>query len=222
MLIHHASHLINTPCITRFGMVHHMSAIHERLKRAREAAHFTSPSEAARALSVPVATYISNENGTRPFGRERAELYARRFRVNLDWLLSNRGPMTKARMVPVVGEVGAGAEVTAIDAHLQGGGFEEIEAPHDLSPDAKALRVRGTSMLPAYEDDDILIYDENLTDPSAMVNRRCVVKLADGRMLIKRLRRGQHGLWNLESFNDVLIENVAVEWVARIKYVIPR
>lgn len=203
-------------------MVHYMSAIHERLKQAREFARFATPSDAARALDVPVATYISNENGTRPFGRTRAEHYARKFRVNLDWLLSNRGPMTKAKLIPVVGLVGAGATITAIDAHFPGGGFDEIEAPADVSADAKALRVRGTSMLPAYEDEDILIYDENIYDPSILLNRRCVVKLMDGRMMIKRLRRGEAGLWNLESYNDVLIENVAVEWVARIRYVIPR
>lgn len=204
-------------------MVHHaMSDIHDRLKKAREFAKFSSPSDAARALNVPVATYISNENGTRPFGRERAELYARRFRVNLDWLLSNRGPMTKARMIPVVGEVGAGATVFAIDTHMAGDGFEEIEAPPDVSPEAKAVRVRGASMLPAFEDRDILIYDETFEDPAMLLNRRCVVRLQDGRIFIKRLRRGSDvGLWNLESFNDVLIEDVAVDWVARIKYVIP-
>ncbi|MBA5778222.1 helix-turn-helix transcriptional regulator [Stappia sp. F7233] len=63
---------------------------HERLIAARKAAGFATASEAARALDVREPTYLSHENGTRGYGRQ-ADRYARRFGVNVEWLLYGRG-----------------------------------------------------------------------------------------------------------------------------------
>ncbi len=77
-------------------------------------------------------------------------------------------------------------------------------------------------MLPHYEDGDIIYYSRNLP-PEEMRNRRCVVKLADGRMLVKTLRRGStDDLWTLTSTNAADIEDVLVEWVAPIDWIKPR
>src|SRR5689334_5674002 len=64
--------------------------IGERLKQARIAAGFKSARAAAEALGVPTATYTQHENGRRGIGRE-ADVYVRRFKVSLDWLMFGKG-----------------------------------------------------------------------------------------------------------------------------------
>lgn len=65
--------------------------IGRRLREARVAAGFKSAKAAAASLGVPYPTYSQHENGTRGIVRE-AELYARRYRVTLDWLMRGKGP----------------------------------------------------------------------------------------------------------------------------------
>ena len=69
------------------------SAAADRLRQAREAAGFSTPKEAAAALGVPYPTYYAHEKGTRKFG-DVAEQYARRFKVNLAWLVFGTEPRT--------------------------------------------------------------------------------------------------------------------------------
>lgn len=67
--------------------------MHERLRAAREAAGYKSPTDAARAFGWNVNTTSSNENGNRTFSRTMAEKYARAYHISLDWLLTGRGQM---------------------------------------------------------------------------------------------------------------------------------
>ena len=64
--------------------------IGNRLKAARKATGFSSATDAAAALDINYRTYIGHENGNRGIGREMLELYASRFNVTIDWLLSGR------------------------------------------------------------------------------------------------------------------------------------
>ncbi len=64
--------------------------IGNRLKAARKAAGFSSAKNATIALGINYRTYIGHENGNRGIGREMLELYASRFNVTIDWLLSGR------------------------------------------------------------------------------------------------------------------------------------
>lgn len=63
-----------------------METIHDRLRRAREARGQSLP-EAAEAMSVKEAGYRHHENGTRGITTEKAKLYARYFKVPVEWLL---------------------------------------------------------------------------------------------------------------------------------------
>ncbi len=77
-------------------------------------------------------------------------------------------------------------------------------------------------MLPLYEDGTLLYYSKVLS-PESMINKRCVAKLADERILVKTLRRGsERGLWTLVSLNAPDIEDVVVEWAAPIDWIKPR
>ncbi len=62
----------------------------DRLRLARKQAGFRTAKDAAESLGVSYPTYSQHENGTRGILRE-AELYARRYKVSLDWLLRGKG-----------------------------------------------------------------------------------------------------------------------------------
>jgi len=64
-----------------------MDSMGNRLRFARER-KFLSASQAAKALGVPVSTYLAHENGQNQFDLAQAKLYGRKFNVSPVWLLS--------------------------------------------------------------------------------------------------------------------------------------
>jgi hypothetical protein len=198
--------------------MHFMSALSERLVWARQSAGFETASAAAEALGVEVPTYIGHENGHRGF-KGRAEDYARKFKVDLAWLLTGRGKPRNgnSRSISAQGYVGAGAEILPFDDHNIGEDLDEIDVPPGLPADAVLVIVRGDSMYPRYFDNERLFYVRRDLNPSDLIGRECVVRLEDGRMFVKILRRGAgDGYFNLESWNAPLIEDVAIEWAAPV------
>lgn len=120
--------------------------------------------------------------------------------------------------VRLAGYVGAGAAVYPIDD----GGDEWAEAPPKATRATTAVKIKGDSQLPTYEDGMVLYYSK-LLPPESMLNRRCVVHLADGRILLKTIRRGSApGVWTLTSSNDREIEDVVIEWASPIDWIKPR
>src|SRR5579871_3819144 len=87
-----------------------MDDIHERLQQARVEAGYETASSAAAAMGVKPVTYTHHENGTRGFGCETAARYAAFFRVTLDWLISNKGPMRGGQ---------AGQTIEPVSARIQ-------------------------------------------------------------------------------------------------------
>lgn len=205
--------VVNTYCVAADAKRVAME-MHERLQLARERAGFATAAEAARRFGWVESTYRAAENGSRPPTRTKAIVYARSFRVSPEWLLLGIGDAERGP-VPVVGYVGAGAEVFAID---DGGSLDEIEPPPGIGPNAVAVIVRGNSMYPRYQEGDILIYDEHCTLAQAD-GEECVVSLIDGRKYVKIIRADGELLATLESWNHPPIRSVQVEWVARIKWV---
>lgn len=116
--------------------------------------------------------------------------------------------------VPLVGYVGAGAEVSPIDDHAQGAGLDEIEAPQGLNLYGYvAVRVRGDSMFPRYFENEVIAFKRNVDWSNECLNKECVVKLKDGRCFVKIVRAGsKDGLFTLESFNAPLIYDIEIEW----------
>lgn len=123
--------------------------------------------------------------------------------------------------VPVVGYVGAGAEM-----HL----YAFADSPNDFVPmpengneNTVAVEVRGSSLGSIF-DTWLVYYDQIHTPPTPnMLGKLCVVGLADDRVLVKRLRKGSApGIYNLESNTEGLIEDVQVMWAAQVKNMTPR
>lgn len=125
-------------------------------------------------------------------------------------------------MVPVVGYVGAGAEVLAIDDHAKGHGFDEIPAPPGMV-NGIALIVRGDSMEPKYTDGEVLFIEKTVYDISSLIGDNCYVQLADGRCYVKKLQYGSRpGLFSLISYNAPPIIDVAIERAYPIAFTKPR
>lgn len=192
----------------------------KRLEKARKDRGFEDAKAAAKFFGWSYDTYAQHENGTRGLSRAAGK-YAKAFRVSEAWLLTGEGQGPgQVVEVPLKGRVGAGAEVYAIDD----GGHETVDAPADCSPSTVAVEVSGDSMFPAYEDRTLLYYSR-LMPPESLVNRRCVVQLANGKIFVKVLRRGStDALWTLQSLNPNYadIEDQHVEWAAPIDWIKPR
>lgn len=116
--------------------------------------------------------------------------------------------------IKVVGHVGAGAEVFPFDDYAQGDGLEELEP---LPTDAVAVMVKGDSMYPRYFEGERIIYVQDGGSPADYIGQECIVKLEDGRMLLKIMRKGSRkGLFTLESWNAAPIEDQKIEWAAPV------
>lgn len=64
-----------------------------RLKHARKQAGYDTAAEACDELDLHYTTYQAHESGWRAFDRKTARQYASLFRVNVDWLDEDIGPM---------------------------------------------------------------------------------------------------------------------------------
>lgn len=209
----------------------------DRLRIAREK-RFPSARAAALALGVPVSTYGAHERaqepGGRDYGPDEAEKYARRLKVSPEWLLTGRpvNGSDQAADLPtidpdapavtrVVGYVGAGA--LAHYYALPSDELDTVPSPGNATPETVAVEIRGSSLGPLF-DRWIAFYDDVRRAPTDdLIGKLCVIGLSDERVLIKRLERGRRaGLYRLASNTDPPIEDVPIEWAARVKNMVPR
>ncbi|MPZ36646.1 MAG: XRE family transcriptional regulator [Rhizobiales bacterium] len=212
----------------------------QRLRLAREQ-FFKSARQAARALDMAASTYGAHERaedpGGRDYGPDEARIYARRFKVAPEYLLTGRGPRpdhddessfepdapdeSRPPVVRVKGYVGAGAQ-----AHFYAvnqGDLDEAPAPADATLRTVAVEIRGNSLGPTW--DRALVFYDDVRRPVTpdLIGKLCVVGLENGQVLVKKLMRSRaHGLFNLVSDFGDPIENVKVEWAARVKSLKPR
>ncbi len=127
-------------------------------------------------------------------------------------------------IVSVVGYVGAGQEIFALDDHAHGASLEEVEAPEGVGRDTMvAVRVRGESMHPLRNGWLLFYRRDQHGVPDACLNRLCIVKLAgDGPILVKELRRGYRaGHFVLSSWNAPPLEDVRLDWAAPVLSIRP-
>lgn len=151
-----------------------METISDRLRKARIGAGFPSAQDAADSLGVRYPTYSAHENGTRGVNPEKLKLYARRFKADLDWLITGDEPKEAAgedRPEPNAGYAGPmegtqttipvyGTAVGGEDGEFEmnGQAMHHIPCPHDLFgiPRAYAVYVSGSSMSPKFDEGEVL------------------------------------------------------------------
>ena len=121
--------------------------------------------------------------------------------------------------IPIVGYIGAGGAVIYEDL----GGDEMVVRPPNVSMKLVALVVRGDSMLPKYQDGDIIYIgrDHDGVLPEYL-GRDCAVRLTTGETYIKQLIKGSaEGRFTLLSLNAPPIENVEIEWATPVAFIMP-
>jgi transcriptional regulator with XRE-family HTH domain len=130
--------------------------------------------------------------------------------------------------VPVLGKVGAGGEVlfaTDPDDELNDlDNLPSVPRPPLVQGRLMALQVIGSSMLPKYEDGDIIYVrrDHEGILPTYL-GRYCAVRTAEGGTFLKMLSPGsQPERYTLRSLNAPDMENVEVVWAAPVMFVMPK
>ena len=132
-----------------------------------------------------------------------------------------------ALTVPVLGKIGAGGEILFDidpDNELVSGDIRSVPRPPMVMGRLMALEVVGASMLPKYEDGEIVYVrrDHDGVLPEYL-NRYCAVRTADGGTFLKILASGSEAdRYTLRSLNAPDMENVEVLWASPVLFVMPK
>jgi transcriptional regulator with XRE-family HTH domain len=193
-----------------------------KIQLLRKKLGLTQP-EFADLVGVSQGTVSRWEKGAAPSHQHLARM-AELDAVTLDeFLLGALGRVGEpGPPIPVVGFVGAGASVYPIDDESSMG-FSTVERPPFITGEAIAVEVRGDSLVPVAEDGWKLIYTGQQTVlEEEVLNKLCVVALADGRVLVKRIVKGSKPQrYHLLSTNAPMIEDAEVIWAAKVRAIIP-
>src|ERR1700760_679133 len=134
----------------------------------------------------------------------------------MDYLELNSGP--------TMGRVGAGAVIQPESEQMPPEGLGEVELPFPIAEETIAFEVVGDSMLPKYENGDIIVVYRDQRHPlSSFYGEEAAVRLKSGERYLKTVERGKTAQFvNLTSFNAKPITSVKLEWIGEICVTLPR
>src|SRR5260221_12499377 len=126
--------------------------------------------------------------------------------------------------VPIMGRVGAGAVIEPEHEQVPPEGLGEIELPFPIAEETIAFEVAGDSMLPKYENGDIIVVFKEQRHPvSSFYGEEAAVRLKTGERYLKTIERGKSAtVVNLTSFNAKPINGGKLEWIGEICVTLPR
>jgi len=126
--------------------------------------------------------------------------------------------------VPIMGRVGAGAVIEPEYEQVPPEGLGEIEMPFPISEETIAFEVSGDSMLPKYENGDVIVvYREQRHPLTSFYGEEAAVRLKSGERYLKTIERGKApSMVNLTSFNAKPISGVKLDWIGEICVTLPR
>jgi repressor LexA len=127
-------------------------------------------------------------------------------------------------LAPIMGRVGAGAVIEPEYEQVPPEGLGDIVLPFAIMEETVAFEVMGDSMLPKYENGDVIVvYKEQRYPLSSFYGEEAVVRLKTGERYLKTIERGKTpSVVNLASFNAKPIVGVKLEWVGEICLSMPK
>lgn len=194
-----------------------MNDVSDRLQQARKAAGYKSAAAAAESMGVPTPTYSGHENGSRGFKSVTAQKYAKFFKVDVAWLLYG-GNDAKPKQIEAGDPAPPGASLVPIfnvEASAGGGSIvgEEYQVASMSFPEGYLQRVtradpgnlavisvKGDSMTPTLEDDDVVMLDVSKCDLS--YDGLFVIRDGGEALLVKRIGRATR-----KGFVSVISDN---------------
>lgn len=173
---------------------------------------------AADAMGVSRSQFIKLERGERRLTSDYIERAAKAFGVRPADVIDE----SATDGVPLMGFIGAGAEIEPEYDQVPPEGLDIISFPIALPDGLIAFQIRGDSMLPFYKDGHVVVvWQEQKRPIEAFYGEEAVVRTGSGRRFLKTIERGITGI-NLRSFNAPVIENQKLEWIGEIFAVMPR
>src|ERR1700677_4410743 len=126
--------------------------------------------------------------------------------------------------VPIMGRVGAGANIEPEHEQVPPEGLGNVELPFPIAEETIAFEVAGDSMLPKYETGTIIVvYREQIHPLTSFYGEEAAVRLKTGERYLKTVERGKSStVVNLTSFNAKQIIGVKLEWIGEICVTLPR
>src|SRR6201993_2770298 len=126
--------------------------------------------------------------------------------------------------VPIMGRVGAGASIGPEHEQVPPEGLGEIELPFPIAEETVAFEVVGDSMLPKYENGDVIVvYRDQRYPLSSFYGEEAAVRVRSGERYLKTDERvNAANVVNLTSFNAKPITGVKLEWIGEICVTLPR
>lgn len=199
------------------------------LKGRRDAG--LTQAKVAKALGVTPQAVSQWERGEAVPEIDKLGRLAKLYRISLDIMLDPPGDHLPSeavllalprppRAVLVKGYVGAGSEMHGFKVAHES--FDEVDLP-EANDRTVAVEVRGTSFGPLL-DRWLVFYDEVHSPMTpALIGKTCVVGLTDDRILIKKIvSNGRGGYTLLSNSNEPPIENVDIEWAAKVTAMRPK
>jgi transcriptional regulator with XRE-family HTH domain len=153
----------------------------ERLRRARIRAGWHKAKPFADEVGVNYSSYHRHESGRSPLTPENATLYAKALNITPAELLYG-DELRKAPPVPIVGVIGAGGKIVAMDV------LEHTTLATSL--DLIGHVVHGNDLYPGIRHGDVVFcrpLKPSRFDPSAVHGQECICQLADGSMILRQV-----------------------------------
>lgn len=211
-----------SPVVMRAGVT--AVTISQRVKRVRVAlgkGRSESQQDFAKRFGVDQSTVSKWERGTQMPDSHHLDTLAQLEGEALDGDAVNptsEGGTSPFTLVPVVGDIGAGATVYPVEGDRSSRATGYVRAPRGFGA-VEALRVRGNSMWPAYRDGDTVFIDNKHAEFPLLRQKEYILELADGRVLLKMVEPNQDGTYNLISHNAPQEPAVVIKSARRVRYV---